>query len=121
MTATVADTLPERAVTVAVPFLSALTKPVPSTPTTKGSALTQATVPPKLCPFWSRAVAELDTRGHARNVVLEDPEAIQRLPADEVVRAFRSFYSEENRIEVVVKQSKSEADDRNAPASDGGS
>ncbi|MCH7791624.1 MAG: insulinase family protein [Planctomycetes bacterium] len=71
--------------------------------------------------FWSRTLAELDYRGTDLDVVLEDPEAFQRLTADEVVRAFRSFHTQENRIEVVVTQSKSEADDRNAPAGDGGS
>ena len=41
----------------------------------------------------------------------------------EVVRAFRPLHTQENRIEVVVTQSKSEADEQNAPApaGDGGS
>ncbi|MCH7960693.1 MAG: hypothetical protein IIC49_00005, partial [Planctomycetes bacterium] len=73
--------------------------------------------------FWSRTLAELDYRGTDLDVVLEDPEAFQRPTADEVVRAFRSFHTQENRNEVVVTQSKSEADEQNAPApaGDGGS
>jgi len=57
MTATVAEALPEDAVTVAVPFWTAVSKPEASTVTTEGSSLDRLIVPLKDCPFWSRTVA----------------------------------------------------------------
>ena len=57
VTVTVADRLPDVAVTVAVPFWTAVSKPVASTVATEGLSLDQMIVPLMGWPFWSRILA----------------------------------------------------------------
>jgi zinc protease len=71
--------------------------------------------------FWSSTLSDLDYRGVNLDDVLEEPQAFQSLTEDDVLETFRAFHIDENKIEVIVKQSKSQASEEKAPDSGGGS
>jgi zinc protease len=52
--------------------------------------------------FWTRATQTMDYRGNNLDDVAADPEAYQKITADEIKTVFNKYYSEANSIRVVV-------------------